>query len=109
MERKDNGRYHANGKDRAMSTDHRHLISRPSVRATVLASALGAVLGMSAESAGAASFHGSSFSSTRTSGATNRPNQTDRMQRTTKPKWTPSQHLGSKIVVVRPPSGEGGT
>jgi subtilisin family serine protease len=90
-----------------MSTDHRHVTSRPSVRATILASALGAVLGMSAESAGAAAFHGSRFGGTHLSGATNKTNQIYRMQRASKSKWTPSQRLGTHIVVVRPPPGNG--
>ena len=43
-----------------MSTDLRHLISRPSVRAAMLASALGAaVFAMSASSADAMGFRGS--------------------------------------------------
>jgi subtilisin family serine protease len=90
-----------------MSTDHRHLMGRPSVRAAVLASALCAVLGMSADCAGAAAFHGSSFGGTHVSGATSKTNQIYRMQRASKPKWTPSQRLGTHIVVVRQPPGNG--
>ena len=88
-----------------MSTDDRHLMSRPAVRATILASALGAILGMSAESAGAAAFRGSGFGGTHINTTTSKP-QTFRTQRTTKSKSLTAVR-GTHIVVVRPPPGNG--
>src|SRR5690348_10962396 len=100
-----------NGKDRAMPIDHRrHLISRPSVRATILASALGvAVFGMSAETADAATrssgFGGMRATPMRVSTINKAP--TFRIPaRTTKPNLATSRRIGTRISRLPPGNGD---
>jgi subtilisin family serine protease len=89
-----------------MSIDRRHLISRPSVRATVLASALGAILGMSAETAGAAAFHASSSGATHFNSTANRTATSRTTARSTKPNWTDSKRVGTRISRLPPTNGD---
>ena len=89
-----------------MSTAHRHLMSRPYVRATIMASALGAaVLGTSAETAGAMSFRGGGFGGTHMS-STNRATTYRMPTRSTKSNWATSRRLGSRIVRLPPGNGD---
>ena len=89
-----------------MPTDHRHPTHtrRHSVRAMVLAWALSAaVLGVSAEYAGAAS-RGSGVGAMHVSAATSRTSSYRMPARASKSNWATSQRLGSRIVRL-PPSG----
>ena len=91
-----------------MPIDHRHPIQtrRRSARAMVLASALSAaVLGASAEQAGAMASRGSGFSGTHVSGTTNRVSTYRPLARASKSNWTTSRRLGSRIVRL-PPGGD---
>jgi len=91
-----------------MPTQHR-LISRSAVRATMLASALGAVaLGLGAETAGAATSRGSSgarVSSINGGSALYRTPTYRTPARATKPNWTTSQRLGIGTRISRLPPG----
>ena len=91
-----------------MPTDHRHPTHtrRHSVRAMVLAWALSAaVLGVSAEYAGAAS-RGSGVGAMHVSAATSRTSSYRMPARASKSNWATSQRLGSRIVRLPPGGGD---
>jgi subtilisin family serine protease len=87
-----------------MSTAHRHLLSRPSVRATILASALGAAL-LCPETAGAMSFRGGGFGGAHMS-STNRATTYRMPARSTKSNWATSKRLGARVVRLPPGTGD---
>jgi hypothetical protein len=90
-----------------MSTDHRHLMSRPSMRVTIVAAALSAMLGMGAGSAGAAGFHGGGSGGTHLASTTYKTQNVRTPLRATKSKWSTAERYGTRIVVVRQPPGNG--
>jgi subtilisin family serine protease len=90
-----------------MPTDHRRPLDTPrcSVRAMVLASALtAAMLGASAQTAGAMVFRGNGAGGTHVTGATSRITTYRTPARPSKSTWATSRRLGARIVRV-PPGG----
>jgi hypothetical protein len=90
-----------------MLTDRRHPINgrRRSVRALVMASAVGAaVLAVGAETAGAMVLRGNG--GTHLVGATTKFSTDRTAGRSTKPTWATSQRLGARIVRLPPGNGD---